>query len=40
MDKISFWLMVGVASVIFIYLFKMLAAKSGVQGLSDFAQSI
>ena len=40
MDKIGFWLMVGVASVIFIYVFKLVASQTNSQGLKDFAQAI
>lgn len=38
--KIGFWLMVGIASVSFIYVFKLVAANSNVQGLKDFASAI
>lgn len=35
-----FWLSVVAAAIIGIWLFKMIAAKSGVSGLSSFAQGI
>jgi hypothetical protein len=40
MDKIGFWLMVGVVSVMFIYGLKMIAANTNIQGLKDFAAAI
>lgn len=40
MDKLGFWFMVGAVAVIWIYLFKMIAANTNVQGLKDFAAVI
>lgn len=40
MEKVTFWIMVGVAAIVMIYLFKTVAAMSNVQGLKDFASSI
>ena len=39
-SKLTFWLMVMVASIIGIYGFKMLAAKSNMPGLQTFAEAI
>ena len=40
MDKLGFWFMVGLVATIWIYLFKMVAANTNVQGLKDFAGTI
>ncbi len=40
MNKISFWLMVIIASIVGIYVFKLVAAKSNLPGLQSFAEAI
>ena len=40
MNKLTFWLMVVVAAILGIYGFKMVAAKSNIPGLQQFAESI
>ena len=40
MGKLGFWLMVGVASIVMIYLFKMVASQTGSEGLKSFANAI
>jgi hypothetical protein len=40
MDKAMFWLQVIIVSMIGIYLFKMFASQTSVQGLRDFAQAL
>lgn len=40
MNKLTFWLMVVVVSIIGIYGFKMLAAKSNMPGLQSVAEVI
>lgn len=40
MGKAMFWLQVIVVSMIGIYLFKMFASQTSVQGLRDFAQAL
>ena len=40
MSKITFWLMVVIAAILGIYGFKMIAAKSNLPGLQQFAESI
>jgi hypothetical protein len=40
MGKVTFWMMVAVAAIIGIYLFKMVAAASNVDGLKTFAAAI
>lgn len=40
MEKITFWLMVGVVSVLFIYGFKLVASQSNIDGLKKFAEVI
>ena len=39
-SKLTFWLMVIVAAILGIYLFKMLASKSNMPGLQTFAEAI
>jgi len=39
-SKLTFWLMVMVAAIVGIYLFKMAAAKSNMPGLQTFAEAI
>lgn len=40
MDKIGFWVMVVVAAILGIYVFKMLASQSNIDGLKSFAEVI
>lgn len=40
MNKIGFWVMVVVAAIVGIYLFKLVAAKSNQPGLQAFADAI
>lgn len=40
MSKITFWLMVMIASIIGIYVFKLIAARSNMPGLQSFAEAI
>lgn len=40
MSKLTFWVMVVVAAILGIYLFKMAAAKSNIPGLQAFAEVI
>ncbi len=40
MDKIGFWIMVVVAAIVGIYVFKMLASQSNIDGLKSFAEVI
>lgn len=40
MNKLMFWVMVVVAAIVGIYLFKMAAAKSNIPGLKQFAEVI
>ena len=40
MGKAMFWLQVIVVVIIGIYVFKLVAANTGIQGLQDFAQAI
>jgi hypothetical protein len=40
MGKVTFWVMVAVAAIIGIYVFKLIAAASNVEGLKNFAGSI
>jgi hypothetical protein len=40
MGKAMFWLQVIIVSMIGIYLFKMFASQTSVQGLRDFAQAL
>lgn len=39
-SKLTFWLMVVVAAIVGIWLFKMVAAKSNLPGLQSFAEAI
>ncbi len=39
-SKLTFWVMVGVAAIVSIYLFKTVAAKSNLPGLQTFAEAI
>ena len=40
MNKIGFWVMVVVAAIVGIYLFKLVASKSNIAGLQGFAEAI
>jgi hypothetical protein len=40
MNKIGFWVMVVVAAILGIYVFKLVAAKSNMPGLQGFAEAI
>ncbi len=40
MNKLTFWIMVVVAAIIGIYVFKAVAAKSNIPGLQKFAEVI
>ena len=40
MDKLGFWVMVAVAAIIGIWVFKFAASQSNVRGLKDFASAI
>jgi hypothetical protein len=40
MEKLKFWAMVGLTSMIFIYLAKGLAAQSNIPSLQKFTQAI
>ena len=40
MGKAMFWLQVIIVSMIGIYVFKLIAAQTSVQGLRDFAQAL
>lgn len=39
-SKLTFWLMVVVASIVGIWTFKMVAAKSNMPGLQTFAEAL
>lgn len=40
MGKLTFWVMVAVVAMIGIYVFKLVASQTNVQGLKDFAQAL
>ncbi len=40
MNKLGFWVMVVVAAIVGIYIFKFVAAKSNIAGLQAFAEAI
>ena len=40
LSKLGFWVSVAVAAIIGIYVFKLAASQTGIQGLKDFAGSI
>jgi hypothetical protein len=39
-EKLGFWLMVVVVSIIGIYVFKIIASQSNIDGLKSFAEVI
>jgi hypothetical protein len=40
MEKLTFWLMVVIAAIIGIWIFKFIAAQTNLPGLQQFAQAI
>lgn len=40
MAKLTFWVMVAVVAIIGIYLFKLVASQTNIDGLKQFAESI
>jgi hypothetical protein len=40
MEKLSFWFIVGIWAVLFIWAFKLVASQSNIDGLKTFAEAL